>query len=217
MTNTERYFNSIKCFRKDLSDLNAKYAPEYERLERFKDSASYASSKKSVDERREEELSALRREYNDRLKSAVDAMEKTYMEKPTSAPTQEQLSVLQTLKLRDRVSRDELKKAANNVRGCPAAERVLEEIARKNGVILGLEQELSNDAVRRQLYSLRRSGEHLVSHLDAPNSRRAHTANADWDMFRTDIDPTDEKDCLRIFALCDTPAKFMDAVNENAE
>lgn len=76
MTNTERYFNSIKCFRKDLSDLNAKYAPEYERLERFKDSTSYASSKKSVDERREEELSALRREYNDRLKSAVDAMEK---------------------------------------------------------------------------------------------------------------------------------------------
>jgi len=214
MTNTERYFNSIKCFRKDLSDLNAKYAPEYERLERFKDSASYASSKKAVDDRREKELSALRREYNDRLRSAVDAMEKTYMEKPTSAPTQEQLSVLQTLKLRDRVSRDELKQAANNMRGCPAAERVLEEIARKNDVILGLEQEICSDVVRRNLYSLRRSGEKLVSHLDAPDSRKVHMNNRDWDMFRLDADPADETDCLRSFALCDDPAQLAAAVNE---
>ena len=126
MTNTQRYLNSIKGFRKDLQEVNDKFRPEYERLERFKDSGSYAQSKKLLDDRRNAEVEALRREYADRLKSAVDAMEKAYMNRPTSAPTQEQLSVLQALKLRDRVSRDELRRAAQTMRGCPVAERALE-------------------------------------------------------------------------------------------
>lgn len=45
MTNTQRYLNSIKGFRKDLQEVNDKFRPEYERLERFKDSGSYAQSK----------------------------------------------------------------------------------------------------------------------------------------------------------------------------
>lgn len=52
MTNTQRYLNSIKGFRKDLQEVNDKFRPEYERLERFKDSGSYAQSKKLLDDRR---------------------------------------------------------------------------------------------------------------------------------------------------------------------
>lgn len=60
MTNTERYFNSICSFRKDLQELNDRYRPEYERLEHFKDSVSYTDSKKLLDDRRGKELAALR-------------------------------------------------------------------------------------------------------------------------------------------------------------
>ena len=48
MTNTQRYLNSIKGFRKALREVNGRYKPEYARLEHFKDSASYAQSKKLV-------------------------------------------------------------------------------------------------------------------------------------------------------------------------
>lgn len=214
MTNTQRYLNSIKGFRKDLQEVNDKFRPEYERLERFKDSGSYAQSKKLLDDRRNAEVEELRREYADRLKSAVDAMEKTYMNRPASAPTQEQLSVLQALKLRDHVSRDELRRAAQTMRGCPVAERALEEIARKSGEILGLEQEISSDTVRQSLHSLRVNAGGLVSNLQAPNSRREHMSRSDWDMFRLDTDPADENDCLRIFGLCANGAQFAAAVNE---
>ncbi len=214
MTNTQRYLNSIKGFRKDLQEVNDKFRPEYERLERFKDSGSYAQSKKLLDDRRNAEVDALRREYADRLKSAVDAMEKAYMNRPTSAPTQEQLSVLQALKLRDHVSRDELRRAAQTMRGCPVAERALEEIARKSGEILGLEQEISSDTVRENLHSLRVNAGRLVSNLQAPNSRREHMSRSDWDLFRLDADPADENDCLRIFGLCANGAQFAAAVNE---
>lgn len=214
MTNTQRYLNSIKGFRKDLQEVNDKFRPEYERLERFKDSGSYAQSKKLLDDRRNAEVEELRREYADRLKSAVDAMEKTYMNRPASAPTQEQLSVLQALKLRDHVSRDELRRAAQTMRGCPVAERALEEIARKTGEILGLEQEISSDTVRQSLHSLRVNAGRLVSNLQAPNSRREHMSRSDWDMFRLDTDPAGENDCLRIFGLCANGAQFAAAVNE---
>lgn len=214
MTNTQRYLNSIKGFRKDLQEVNDKFRPEYERLERFKDSGSYAQSKKLLDDRRNAEVEELRREYADRLKSAVDAMEKTYMNRPASAPTQEQLSVLQALKLRDHVSRDELRRAAQTMRGCPVAERALKEIARKSGEILGLEQEISSDTVRQSLHSLRVNAGRLVSNLQAPNSRREHMSRSDWDMFRLDTDPAGENDCLRIFGLCANGAQFAAAVNE---
>lgn len=214
MTNTQRYLNSIKGFRKDLQEVNDKFRPEYERLERFKDSGSYAQSKKLLDDRRNAEVEELRREYADRLKSAVDAMEKTYMNRPASAPTQEQLSVLQALKLRDHVSRDELRRAAQTMRGCPVAERALEEIARKSGEILGLEQEISSDTVRQSLHSLRVNAGRLVSNLQAPNSRREHMSRSDWDMFRLDTDPAGENECLRIFGLCANGAQFAAAVNE---
>lgn len=214
MSNTQRYLNSIKGFRKDLQEVNDKFRPEYERLERFKDSGSYAQSKKLLDDRRNAEVEELRREYADRLKSAVDAMEKTYMNRPASAPTQEQLSVLQALKLRDHVSRDELRRAAQTMRGCPVAERALEEIARKSGEILGLEQEISSDTVRQSLHSLRVNAGRLVSNLQAPNSRREHMSRSDWDMFRLDTDPAGENDCLRIFGLCANGAQFAAAVNE---
>lgn len=214
MTNTQRYLNSIKGFRKDLQEVNDKFRPEYERLERFKDSGSYAQSKKLLDDRRNAEVEELRREYADRLKSAVDAMEKTYMNRPASAPTQEQLSVLQALKLRDHVSRDELRRAAQTMRGCPVAERALEEIARKSGEILGLEQEISSDTVRQSLHSLRVNAGRLVSNLQAPNSRREHMSRSDWNMFRLDTDPAGENDCLRIFGLCANGAQFAAAVNE---
>lgn len=73
MTNTQRYLNSIKGFRKDLQEVNDKFKPEYERLERFKDSGSYAQSKKLLDDRRNAEVEALRREYADRLTAKLSA------------------------------------------------------------------------------------------------------------------------------------------------
>ena len=73
MTNTQRYFSSIKGFRKALQEVNEKFRPEYERLERFKDSDSYAQSKKLLDDRRNAEVEALRREYADRLTAKLSA------------------------------------------------------------------------------------------------------------------------------------------------
>lgn len=213
MTNTTRYFDSIKQFRDNLRKINAHYQPEYEHLEKFKDSEYYASSKKIIDDRRQQEVDALRLEATRRIATVVDDMERTYMERPTSAPTQEQLAILQALKMRDTVERDELRQAANALKGCPVAERVLEEIARKNGHALALSKELSSDTVRQSLQSLRRNGEKLVSKLEAPGSRGEYLNAGNYDMFRLDIDPADEADCMRVFGMVTDAPGFAAAVN----
>lgn len=213
MTNTQQYYKTIVAFRDGLREINSRYASEYARLEKFKDSKFYNDDKKLIDDRRKAETDNLRREYAQRLADVVDSMEKTYMERPASAPTQEQLAILQALKMRDTVGRDELRQAAISMRGCPLAERTLEEIARKSGHALALANELSGDEIRQHLQSLRVNGSKLISKLEVPDSRREHVNSGNYDLFRLDIDPQDEADAMRVFGCVTDPGKFSEAVN----
>lgn len=213
MTNTERYFQNISFFRRDLREIDERYKPLYDRLERFKDSGSYPAEKAQLDERRSWEVDALRRETMARINTVLSDMERTYMERPSSAPTPDQLALLQALKMRETVSRDELREAANALKGCPVGERVLEEIARKNGHAMALSKELSGDEVRKHLQSLRKSAAHMVSKLEHTDSRREHTNSGDYSLFRLDVDPKDEADCLRIFGFVTDTEQFAEAVN----
>lgn len=213
MTNTQHYYHTISKFREDLRKINAKYQPEYDRLSRYADSDYYAESKKLIDDRRNAEVDALRKGARDSLNAAVNNMERVYMSRPASAPTAEQLALLQALQMRDRVSKDEVREAANALKGCPTAERVLEDIARKSGIYHSLVKELSGDEVRRHLHSLLLNGGTLISRLDTPDSRREYSNSQNWEMFRLDTDPKDEADCARIFgSVTDFPA-FAAAVN----
>lgn len=215
MTNTQHYYQIIKDFREGLRKINEKFAPEYARVERYRDSEYYAADKKQVDEQRQKWVDELRRESLEHIMGTVDSMEKTYMERPASAPTQEQLAILQALKMRDMVSRDELRQAANALKGCPVAERVLEEIAQKNGHALALAKELSSNTVRQSLHLLRLNGEKLVNKLEVPGSRKEYINSGNYDMFRLDIDPADEAECMRVFGMVSDAPGFVAAVNAN--
>lgn len=57
------------------------------------------------------------------------------------------------------------------------------------------------------------NGEALVRKLEYPDSRREHLAHGDYQMFRTDRNPEDENDALRIFGCVTEFEKFADAVN----
>lgn len=216
MTNTERFFKHIQWFRKDLREIDERYQPKYDYLNRFADSESYAANKSNLDDQRKAEVDALRQETQKMISTVLDDMERAYMERPSSAPTPDQLALLQTLKMRETIGQDELREAANSLKGCPVAERVLEEIARKNGQPMILSQELSGDEVQRHLQGLRNSAEHLISKLEHPDSRREHVNSGEYTLFRLDVDPVDELDCLRIFGFVTDAAKFSAAVNGEA-
>lgn len=214
MKNTTRYLNTIMRFRSDLQDVNERLRPEYEHIGRYRDSKSYPQNKKMLDNRRNAQVDVLRREAQEQLSKIVDDMRQAYEQKPSKAPTSEQLAILQALKMRDSVGRDELQEALNAVRGCPLAERVVGEIAAKHHHILGMERELSGDTVRRSLDALKLNGETLIAHLEYPGEdRRAAVNRGDYTLFQLDQEPKDEADAMRIFGHVTDYQQFSEAVN----
>lgn len=213
-TNTQRYHELIKNFRKAMSEINAKSDPAYRDLENYRDSANYQSAKEKIDTMRKELVDEVRQEAAKELHTVVDDMRQTYEQKPSKAPTSEQLAILQALKMRDGVGRDELREALNAVKGCPLCERVIGEIAAKNHHVLGMEQELTSDTIRRSLDALKLNGETLIAHLEYPGEDRRTAVNGgNWGLFRLDVDAKDSEDCMRVFGFVSDFPKFAEAVN----
>lgn len=214
MKNTQRYHQFIRDFRKAVSVANEKFEPAYKDLERYRDSEYYQEDKAKIDKARKELLDEVRQEAKKELNAIVDDMRRTYEQKPSKFPTAEQIAVLQVLKMRDSVSKDELREALNAVKGCPLAERVVGEIAAKHHHILGMEQELSGDTVRRSLDAMRLNGEKLIAKLERPGEDRKTAVNSgNWDLFRLDIDAKDSEDCARVFGGVTNFQQFSEAVN----
>lgn len=214
MKNTQRYHQFICDFRKAVSMANEKFEPAYKDLERYRDSAYYQEDKAKIDKARKQLLDKVRQDAKKELNAIVDDMRRTYEQKPSKAPTAEQLAILQALKMRDSVSKDELREALNAVKGCPLAERVVGELAAKHHHVLGMERELTSDTVRRSLDSLRLNGERLISKLEQPGEdRRAAVNRGDYTMFLLDQEPKDEADAMRIFGSATDYGQFSEAVN----
>lgn len=214
MKNTQRYHQFIRDFRKAVSMANEKFDPAYKDLERYRDSEYYQEDKAKIDKARKQLLDEVRQDAKKELNAIVDDMRRTYEQKPSKAPTAEQLAILQALKMRDSVSKDELREALNAVKGCPLAERVVGELAAKHHHVLGMERELTSDTVRRSLDSLRLNGERLISKLEQPGEdRRAAVNRGDYTMFLLDQEPKDEADAMRIFGSATDYGQFSEAVN----
>ena len=200
MKNTQRYHQFICDFRKAVSMANEKFEPAYKDLERYRDSEYYQEDKAKIDKARKELLDEVRQGAKKELNAIVDDMRRTYESKPSKAPTAEQLAILQALKMRDSVSKDELREALNAVQDCPLAVQVIGEIAAKHHHILGLRQELSRDMVSRSLDALLLNGQKMISRLERPGEARRTAVNTgNWDGFRFDVDPADPQDCARVF------------------
>lgn len=214
MKNTQRYHQFIRDFRKAVSMANEKFEPAYKDLERYRDSEYYQEDKAKIDKARKQLLDKVRQDAKKELNAIVDDMRRTYEQKPSKAPTAEQLAILQALKMRDSVSKDELREALNAVKGCPLAERVVGELAAKHHHVLGMERELTSDTVRRSLDAMRLNGEKLIAKLERPGEDRKTAVNSgNWDLFRLDIDAKDSEDCMRVFGGVTDFQQFSEAVN----
>ncbi len=214
MKNAEKYYQTVLGFRKALEAVNEKFRPQYERLERFKDSEHYQEEKVALDKARSELLAEVRELAMKEFSEVCDAMKAAYQSRPLSAPSDEQLRLLQTLQMREKLGVDELRQAAVTLEGCPAALEVLCELTHKHGHTWAMQGELAGDTVDRTINQLRRNGKKFVQHLERTDSRRDFVSVGDYDMFRLAGEPVDVADTLRIFGLCTEPERFMEAVGE---
>lgn len=197
-----------------MREVEKNYQEKLAEYEKYKGSIGYETARKEFEQARADGVETARKEYGLRLRAIIEDMKKTYASKPMRAPTTEQLNLLQALKLRTSISRDELRRAAITLRDCPAALEGLREIGRSLGVTTGIPQE--NDTVSENLETLNKRTAQMLS-LNKVDDRRKHAnglLSDNLDLFQIDTDPANEAECMRIMALATDPAGFSAAVNE---
>lgn len=134
-------------------------------------------------------------------------MELHAQSRPAVAPTDEQMRLVQLLKLKESVTRDDLTHAALACEGCPIALGVLEEIATAHDILgfhaggRGVSDQFVRDAIRafaksaRTTLTLDRTNNRaeLMRGVEGPNGTAPAFGNIG--KFRLDVDPESSRDC----------------------
>lgn len=131
---TERYFINVKAYKDAAAQIEAEYNAEMERAKRFEGSAGGRELADSARAARDAALKVERERTGKAFREITAAMREAVTSRKITAPTSEQLAILQALKMRDSLTADEIRQAANNMRECPLALSVLGDLAKSKGL-----------------------------------------------------------------------------------
>ena len=101
--NTELYYTKMKAFQDKRAELTEAHDKKVKSLERFKGSKGYEEDLKKENERFEAELTALRDEYRPGLLTVIGGMMDAIGKRSVSAPTNDQVNLLNVLKMKKAV------------------------------------------------------------------------------------------------------------------
>ena len=135
ITNTELYYAKMKEFQDKRAELTEAHDKKVKSLERFKGSKGYEEDLKEENERFEAELTALRDEYRPGLLTVIGGMMDAIGKRSVSAPTNDQVNLLNVLKMKKKVTLEECQRTAEAVKDNPIAVSVVTEIAHDHGIM----------------------------------------------------------------------------------
>ena len=207
MKNTEYYYNTVRRYRQCLTEINGKFDEQLEAKSGYAGSPRYTDDVNEIERERAAEIAALRADCAESFDTCLKSMEQHAESRPAVPPTSEQMRLIQLLKLKESVTRDDLTHAALACEGCPLALGVLEEIATAHD-ILGfhagrntLSDQFARDAIRafaksaRTTLTLDRTNNRaeLMRGTEGPHGTAPAFGNIE--KFRLDVDPENAQDC----------------------
>lgn len=135
ITNTELYYAKMKAFQDKRAELTEAHDKKVKSLERFKGSKGYEEDLKKENDRFEAEMTALRDEYRPGLLTVIGGMMDAIGKRSVSAPTNDQVNLLNVLKMKKKVTLEECQRTAEAVKDNPIAVSVVTEIAHDHGIM----------------------------------------------------------------------------------
>ena len=130
MSNTKSMFWAVTTFQEKQLNAYNEYMDRLKQLENVKDSQYYIDEKKKASEKRRSAEEAARKEARQWLNKLYNYMCDANSKRSVEAPTDEQMRILQAVKMRDSVSVGELEQAANAMEGNGLGLGVLMEYAK---------------------------------------------------------------------------------------
>lgn len=167
MRNSDLFYSKAAEFQSKRKAVMDTYEKTIAGLERARGSQLYTEETQKAAQARDTALKALRDEYRGSFSTALGAMAAENDKRGETPPTAEQLSILQALKMRDKVTRADLDRAANSCKNNPLAISVLNELSQKCGIFHVYRAETGEMGVEdtaQAINSLRRSVNDFMEH-----------------------------------------------------
>ncbi len=221
MSNTSRYYDLMRKHRAALVSLDKEFEREQKRLDEFRDSLNYEANCEFLKEEKRRRLMGVRQRIGDELEEICDSMERHYLSIAAVPPSEENLRLLTALQMRSKLTGDDLRTAANAMKGDAVSLGVLDELGKKHGVLggVGLPVNMSSDKVREGIGSLRENGKIFLYGTDRlwGDDERIVPGMSDSDFKRWRLSRegsfTDEATLLHSFGVSDVQG-FSEAVND---
>ncbi len=136
MSNTFTLYDTVTTFQRKQRDAYDKYMAAMREIESAKGSAFYSERQRSAMEERKAAEDAARADARYWLKKTLEAMREANRKRKAVPLTQDQLSILQAMKMRTSITAAELDRIANAMDG--------------NGLGLGVVQEFAREMAKKQ-------------------------------------------------------------------
>lgn len=133
--NTKLFYVKAKAFQDKREAIESNYEKGLKSLERFKGSKGYAEEVEKLTEKHKKDLEALREEYRPSFNTILGGMVDAIGRRSVSAPTNDQINLLNVLKMKKKVTLEECQRTAEAVKDNPIAVSVVTEIAHDHGIM----------------------------------------------------------------------------------
>lgn len=208
ITNTELFYTRMKKYQDERKRLVESYENAVQDLERFKGSQGYTEDMKKLADAFETDRKKLIDECSPGINLALGAMMDCIRARKIKAPTAEQLNILNILKMKRKITTEELERTAEAVKDCPLALSLVTEIGQDHGFICSfshLNPEMSSSTATELVLALR---DNTRDFLNYDTSKAARLANDFHERFYGATDQElpkresfeNKEDCFRLMS-----------------
>ena len=174
--NTELFYNRALEYQNKRNAAIAEYDGTMKKIASAKGSEFYDDAAREARDKKAAALSALKSEYTPMFNDIFSDMEAKNSSRGLKAPTAEELSIIQLLKLKKSVSKADLDAAAVSLKNNSSCLTILSEMARESGIFAsydnyGGNREMSIEAAGNAIDALRSSTADFLSHTTTRAAR----------------------------------------------
>lgn len=210
MTNTEGLYAAISEYTRTRAAARDEYLRAVSAIADAKGSKYYTDREQDAAAKRAATMDAAQAKARKSVAVWISDMEKSARNLKLTPPTQDQLNILQMLKLRDKLTEAELDQAANSMDGNGAMLALLNELALKHGYMGGYSRYASESLTIDQALELlrnldavcasiidNRSGANAVRLMGAEHNARLYGGEVNPDELPQEPGYSDEFDFYR--------------------
>lgn len=130
---TKWYFNELVKYRASVKELQETLSYELDGLQEYAGSSGYDKKVAELQEDHEVKVKELQNHTKKEIAMILNGMRTSVNQRPVKAPSDEQKVLLETLRMMEKPTIQDIERVGKAVTDCPLAASVVNEIAARNG------------------------------------------------------------------------------------